>query len=124
MGSYFPLCGEKMGVTDQVVAQLQQKCGSRVECRHALMLRREAHRLAFMLECGAYRLALKLKREATHARVQMLKRDPEACVSKNSTTIAFGTERDPCIVLLMKSAFEIGTRLWLRSTFVVGCWTG
>jgi len=50
----------------------------------------------------------------------MLKCDPESCVSKNNTTIAFGTEPNPRIVLLMKSAFEVGTRLWLKSTFAVG----
>jgi len=50
----------------------------------SLMLRRRPHMLASVLE-----------REATQARILMLKRDPEACVSKNSMTIVFGTERDP-----------------------------
>jgi len=86
----------------------------------ALMLRREAHSLASVLERGTHRLALKLKREAMHACVLMFKRDPEIRVLKSSTTIAFGTKRDPRVVLLMKSAFEIGTRLWLRSAFAVG----
>ena len=84
------------------------------------MLRRGAHRLASVLKHGAHRLALKLRREATHACILMLKRDPEVRVLKSSTTIAFGIERDPRILLLMKSAFEIGMRLWLRSAFAIG----
>jgi len=80
--------------------------------------------LALMLRCGPHMLASALEREATQAHILMLKRNPEACISKNSTTIAFGTERYPRIVLLMKSVFEIGTRLWLRSAFVVGRRTG
>jgi len=39
--------------------------GLTVDADLALMLRRGAHRLAFVLECGAHRLTLKLKREAT-----------------------------------------------------------
>ena len=73
--------------------------------------------LASMMEHEAHSLALKLKREITQACILMLKRDPEVRVLKSSTTIAFGTERDPRVVLLMKFAFEIGT----RSAFAVGC---
>jgi len=40
----------------------------------------------------------------------MLKRGPEVCVLKSGMTIASYTERDPCVVLLMKSMFEIGMR--------------
>ena len=47
-----------------------------------------------MSERGAHRLALKLKHEATQGRVLMLKRDPEACVSKSSMTIVFGRDRE------------------------------
>jgi len=86
----------------------------------ALTLRRGPHRLVSELECGAHRLALKMKREATQAFILMLKRDLEVRVLKSSTTIAFGTERDPRVVLLMKSAFKVRTQLWLRSTFAVG----
>ena len=39
---------------------------------------------------------------------------------KSSTTIAIGTERNPHVVLLIKSAFEVGTWLYLRSAFAVG----
>ena len=60
-----------------------------------LMLRREAYRLVYVLERGAHRivkllkLAFVLKCEATQAHILMLKRDPEVCALKNSTTIAF-----------------------------------
>ena len=82
-----------------------------------LMLRRRAHRLASVLEREAHRLALKLKCEATQACVLMLKCDSEIRVLKSSMTIAFSIERDPCIVLSMKFAFEIGTRpLHLRDS--------
>jgi len=74
-----------------------------------MMLRRGAHRLASVLEREAHMLALKLKREATQACVLMLKRDPEVRVLKSSMIITLGIERDLCIVLLMKSAFEVGT---------------
>ena len=66
-------------------------------------------------------LALKLKRKATQACILMLKRNPEVHVLKSSTTVTFGIERDPRIMLLMKSVFEVETRLWLRSAPVVGC---
>ena len=67
----------------------------------ALMLRREAHKLASALEHEAHRC------EATQACVLILKRGPEVCVLRSSTTIAFGTERDPRIILLMKSTFKV-----------------
>ena len=77
-------------MTDQICdCQLQQICGSALGLDLALMLRRGAHRLVSVLEREVHRLALKLKREATQAHVLMLKCDPEVCVSKNSTTIAF-----------------------------------
>ena len=66
------------------------------------MLRRGAHRLASVLERGAHRLALKLKREGTQTYVLILKRNSDVRVLKRSTTIAFSTERDPRVVLLMK----------------------
>ena len=71
----------------------------------ALML----SRLASVLERGAHRVALKLKYEATQACILMLKRDPEVHVLKSKTTIAFATECDPRVVLLMTSVFEVGT---------------
>ena len=93
----------KWVVTDQVHScQLQQKCESALGPDLALMVRRGAHGLAFMLECEAHRFALKLKREATQVCVLMLKCDPEVRVLKSSTTIAFDTERDRRAVLLMK----------------------
>ena len=53
----------------------------------ALMLRREAHRLAFVSERGAHRLALKLKREASQACI---------CVeTKNYTGSRFNVETRP-----------------------------
>jgi len=39
----------------------------------------------------------------------MLKCDPEVRVLKSSIIITFGAECDSHVVLLMKSAFEIGT---------------
>jgi len=63
-----------------------------------------------VLERGAHKFALKLKREATQARVLMLKRDPEVRILKSRMTIVFGTKRDHRVVLLMKSVFEVGTR--------------
>jgi len=66
------------------------------------MLRCGAHRLASVLERGAHKLVLQLKCEATQGCVLMLKRDPEVHVLKSSMIIAFGTERDPRVVLLMK----------------------
>ena len=103
----------KWGVTDQVRGcQLQQKRGPRAERGPRSDVETRAHRLA---SCGAHKLALKLKREATQACILMLKHDPKVRVLKSNTTIAFGTERDSRAVLLMKFAFEVRTRLWLRS---------
>jgi len=73
------------------------------------MLRCGAHRLASVLKHRAHRLALKLKREATQACSLMLKYDPEVRVLKSGMTIVFGIECDSRVVLLMKSAFEVGT---------------
>ena len=70
----------------------------------ALMLGRETQRPASVLERAAHKLALKLKREASHGvafvlkhettqtRVLMLKRDFKVCVSKNSRIITFGRD--------------------------------
>ena len=79
-----------------------------------------SHRLTSVLERGAHMLALKLKREATQACILMLKCELEVRILKSSTTIAFRTERDVCLVLLKKSTCEVGMRLWLRSTFAIG----
>ena len=76
-----------------------------------LILRRGAHRLVSVLERGAHSLALKLKCDAMQACIFMLKCDPEVRILKSRMTIAFGTERDLPVVLLMKSAFEVGTLL-------------
>ena len=58
----------KWGVTDQFRGcQLQQKRGSTLGLHLALTLRREAYRLVSVLERGAHRLALKLKRKASQA---------------------------------------------------------
>ena len=46
-----------------------------------------------------------LKREATQARVLILKHDPEVCVSKNNTIIAFGRESET-----VRFASEVGTQ--------------
>ena len=77
-----------------------RNAGLALDADLALMLRRGAHRLASVLEC-----------KTTQARILMLKREPESCVSKNRMIIAFGRERNPRIMLLMKSAFKVGTRL-------------
>ena len=79
---------------------LQQKRESALGPNLALM--RGAHKLASALEREAHRLALKLKHEATQACVLMLKRDPKVHVLKSSTTIVFGTECDPRVMMLMK----------------------
>jgi len=50
-----------------VVVSYSRNAGLVLDADLAMMLRREAHMLAFVLECGAHRLALKLKREASQA---------------------------------------------------------
>ena len=88
----------KWGVTYQARDyQLQQNCEFVLGLDLALMLRRGAHRLVSMLKRGDHEL-VELQRLAFF----MLKRDPEIRVLNSSTTIAFGTERDPHAVLLMK----------------------
>ena len=79
-----------------------RNAGLALDADLTLILKRGAQRLASVLEHGAHRLGLKLKREATQACILMLKCDPEVRVLKSSMTIAFGTERDPRVVLLMK----------------------
>jgi len=58
--------------------------------------------LVSVLKHETHRLALKLKWKATQACVLTLKYDSEVCVFKSSMTIAFSTEREPRVVLLMK----------------------
>ena len=60
--------------------------------RLASVLEHEAHRLALRLKYEVLKLAFVLKREVTKARVLMLKRDSEVCISKNSMTITFRRE--------------------------------
>ena len=90
-----------------MVISYSRNVGLSLDANVALMLRREARRLASALERRAHMLVLKLECKATQACVMILKRDPEVCVLRSSTTITFGAERDPSIVLLMKFAFEV-----------------
>ena len=72
-----------------------------------VVLERGVHRLALKLKMRLLRLAIALKCEATQACILMLKRDREFRVLKRNTTIAFGTECDPCVVFCTIFAFEL-----------------
>ena len=67
-----------------------------LDTNFTLMVKHGAHRLVSVLERGLYRLALKLKCESSQVAFMFI-RDPEVCVLKSSTTIAFGIEREPCV---------------------------
>ena len=75
--------------------------GLALDANLALMLRCRAHMLVSVLKHEIHRLALKLESKATQACIFMLKYDFEVCVLKSSMTIAFSTERNHRVALLM-----------------------
>ena len=105
MGPHY--MGRKWVLIDPItVVCYSRNTGLMLDVDLALMLRRGAHRPTSVLERGAHKLALKLKREAIQTCIFMLKRDCEVRVSKSSTTISFSAKRDHNVVLLSSGLFR------------------
>ena len=117
-----------------MVVSYNRNAGLALDAGLAMMLRCRTHRLASVLKRGGHRLALKLnvkllrlafvlKRGATQARVLMVKRDREVCVSNNNKTITCGRDyevrseigmRPMCLTKDARSAFGLkrDPRVW------------